>query len=370
MPPDRRQALLALASLACTGWPAAAEPGAGTEAGSAPPAPAGPQQGNLWAAYAQAVAAQLGLGVADGAFKVASGLAIADWEAINITGMQTATTPGTKLWQHAYAWGDAMPAYASPCYLPGSSFYDMYAALLAALDTAGPDQPAINTARARLALDRVSDDSVTRTGAVNININVNGNNDVSRDGSEWPAYRITPGLNDFMLASLQSMISQPRSPQFKFTMYLPDAPQGCHFCSGITRTRSAQVDFQAQTVQMFRVQPGRWYDAAMARGYGDRIATGSALTGKPLFGPEGLLNVRTSQILVAMERSVTIHLNPDDLQRCAAAAAAMASPHATLRIGGFCFDPAQTDICSGAGALTFRDNTSAPYVVGVTVDRL
>lgn len=286
----------------------------------------------------------MGLGRSDGAFKVSSGLTLADWEVVNFTGLPETATPGTKLWGHAYCWGDAMPVYTSPSYLPGNSFHDMYAAVLGALDMAGPDQEAVNAARSKLKLDRMDD----------------GN------GGEWPAYRITPGLNDFMLASLQSMVSHP--PQIQFTMHLPDAPDGCYFCSGVPRTRSARVEFQAQAAQMFRVQPGRWYDPAMVRTFGDRVAAGSALANKPLFGPDGLLNLRTSQILVALGRSVTIHLNAEDLQRCGAAAA---SPGPTaFRIGGFCFNNAQADICGAAGTLTFRDNTNAPYVIGVTVDKL
>jgi hypothetical protein len=332
---DRRQALLALAQLAVAGWPALGR--ATAPCGGAP-------DGALWAAYAQALAAQMGLCNRDDTFKIGSGLSLADWEVVNYTGLPETDTPGTKLWENAYGWGDAMPRYASPCYVPGNSFHDMYAALLGALHATGADQAAVDVARTRLKRDRMGD----------------------RNGTTWPAYRITPGLNDFMVASLQSMVSHP--PQIQFTMCLPAALDGGNFCSGIAHTRSVRVEFQAQAAQMFRVQPGRWYDPAMVRLFADRLEPASALANKPLFGPDGFLNLRTSQILVALGRSVTIHLNADDLQRCPVAAVSQAST--TFRIGGFCFDSALTDICGGAGTLTFRDNTSAPYVIGVTVDKL
>ncbi|MBC7859574.1 MAG: hypothetical protein H7Z39_12520 [Burkholderiaceae bacterium] len=316
---------------------------------------------------------------------------MADWENIDYTGLPHAGVPGAQIVANVYNWADTMPDYASSAYVPGKSWYSQYAAFINALKAASPDARLVDAARDKLAQETMTD------GA----------------GGSWPGYRISPGLNDFMLASLQSL-TQAKPEQIRFCLDLPLASAGqlfstsdphepaaggaapffgIHQCAGAAAGKNGaavraparsqasaasaawrrrllpgdtHIEFKAQSAQMFRVQPGRWYDSAMVSGFSDRIDPDSALANKPLFGPNGMLNVRTSQILVALGRTVTIHLEPEQLDLCAAVAGA--ADDAVLNIGGFCFDSEQTEIRAGGGALTFCDNTNAPYVIGVATE--
>jgi hypothetical protein len=312
----RRQTMFALAMLA--------SPLRGLGANAVPVAAATPADADCWTAYARALAAQLQMGGGCGAFKSSSGLSIADWEIINYTGLSGSGTPGTPIYENIYQWADTMPDYSSASYLPGNSWYSQYSAFINALKASSRDKRVLDGASSQLALDRM--------------------------GTQWPAYRITPGLNDFLLASLQSMIN--KQPQLQFSAEL-NVGGSC-----------AQLEFSAQSAQVFRAEPGRWFDSAMIAGYSDRIDPASALANKPLFGPDGMLNLRTTQILVAVQRKLTLHLPPPQLDRCAALATQ--GGDGALRLAGVCFDRAHTDVSTCGGSLTLCDNTNAPYVLGAT----
>jgi hypothetical protein len=382
----RRQTMFLLAALAAS---TRSQPGLASTTGTAdgPMTRAAAAQARLWQVFAKQLAAQSLAGFTEEHFKVTGGLTLADWESIDYTGLlPTAGTPGTPIVENIYGWADAMPDYTSRTYTPSRSFYRQYAALVNALTAKGTDQAIVDAAKTGLTRDQMQ----------------------GIGGLAWPAYRITPRLQDFMVASLQSLV-EPEPVQIHLSIDLPldcpgvtsgelfaargaapaSAPAGLPFF-GVDRTDvagsppavlprrepapastqglpiacgTARIEFKAQAAQVFNVRPGQWYDSAIASAFGDRIDPASALAGKPLFGPQGFLNLRTSHLLVAVGRTATIRLGPAQLARCAAQA--MAPGRNVFNIGGFCFDSAYSDIEAGADSLVFRDNTSAPYVVGV-----
>lgn len=352
-------------------------------------------QAMMWKAFSIALASQSLFGIDSNQFKICSGLAVADWEHINYTGLPTTGTPGTTIPENVYAWADSMPDYASPYYLPGRSLYNQYVAFINALKVSPRDAPDIEAARSKLKQADMTDTA----------------------GNNWSAYRISPSLNYFMQASLQGMV-QNKPKQIRFSIALPttgaaaqflpcalstpgsnqDAPffgfddsLGQHTslrqfaapqCSSVPqlppaknkdkgaceRSDSARIEFEAQTMQLFKVSAARWFDSGILSGFCDQIDPASALANKPMFGPDGLLNVRTSQILVAIGRKVVIHLGATELDKCKSMF--MTPGRTLLNIGGFCFDSEHTNISSQGDALILSDNTDAPYVVGVMTDVL
>jgi hypothetical protein len=131
-------------------------------------------------------------------FAVASGLAIADWETINYTGIGPTTGLGTPILSRVFAWADPMPNFGIEFYQPGSSLSDAYQMFLNSLLVAPADSATVADARGKAVQFQMADDS----------------------GNSWPGYGITPGLNDFLLSSLQS-ISGGKPPQIDYSMTAP-----------------------------------------------------------------------------------------------------------------------------------------------------
>lgn len=345
----------------------------------------------LWKKFSSALTSKSLCSIDYDRFKICSGLAVADWEYINYTGLPPTSTPGSKIAENIYAWADSMPDYASAYYLPGNSLFNQYSTFINSLKVSPRDEASIETVRNKLKQAEMKDIA----------------------GNIWPAYRISPGLNDFVQASLQSVI-QPKAKQIRFSLMLPAEcaansflpcnlstpgsnraipflgidqsidgaamsaqlpPENCPSLreknpnseKNTSQTGYPRIDFEAQSMQMFTVSAAAWFDAGILSGFYDQIDPTSALANKVLFGPDGLINIRTSQILVASGRKVTIHLAPPDLDKCKNIATAGRS---LLNVGGFCFDSEQTEVFSRDGTLILKDNTNAPYVVGVISDIL
>ena len=386
----RRQALQFLACIAAS---ARYKDGSATTLPAVRSAKTGSaSQAALWKMFSLALASKSARCLDVERFKICSGLAVADWEYINYTGLPATGTPGSKIAENIYAWADSMPDYASPYYLPGRSFFNQYATFINALKVTQRDQALIETARSKLKFAEIKDSA----------------------GNIWPAYRISPSLNDYLEASLQSVV-QAQAKQIRFSLNLPaecavnsflpcdlstpslnrDLPflgidRSCgktatstqlsasncstsqqlsaNFAKDRSPTGQARIDFEAQSMQMFTVSTAPWFDSGILSGFYDQIDPTSAIANKVLFGPDGLINIRTSQILVAIGRKVTIRLAVADLDKCKNIVATQ--ERALLNVGGFCFDSESIDIFSSNDTLTLSDNTNAPYVVGVITDIL
>ena len=351
-----------------------------------------PSQAALWKMFSLALAAKSVRGLDVDRFKICSGLAVADWEYINYTGLPSTGIPGSKIAENIYAWGDSMPDYASAYYLPGRSLFDQYTAFLNALKVSPRDEASVEAARNKLKLAEMKDSA----------------------GNVWPAYRISPGLNDFMESSLQS-VAQAKAKQIRFSLTLPaecatnsflpcdlSTPESnrdtpflgidqsasetviarqlpASHCATLRQSISnfdkdknqlaqPRIDFEAQSMQIFKVSAAPWFDSGILSGFYDQIDPASALANKALFGSDGLINIRTTQILVAIGRKVTMHLATADLDKCKRIATTPG--RSLLNVGGFCFDSEQTDIVGQDDTFILSDNTNAPYVVGVISDIL
>jgi len=347
------------------------------------------------------------LAVNPATFEASSGLAIADWEIMDYTGLTQPTGKGTPIPSKVFSWADPMPANAGKFYQPGSSLSDSYSLFLNSLSVSSADAATITQARANQLLYQMSDAS----------------------GNSWPGYAISPGLNDFLMASLQS-VSRSMAPQIDFTLNIPPAapvsagvtlmnaktagkasllqsaveaapaPEGdasppffgfdnhpIVVVQPVVRNRSklgssasvadsslggapavssaATIRFQAQTAQMFSIQPSRWFSGAILSAFYNRIDPASALAGKTILGPGGFLSSRASQILVAFKRLVTVSGSPSMVSQIQSGVQQATN---AFNIGSFYFSPSASVNQATPGTIIFQDNTNAPSVIGLSVD--
>lgn len=350
----------------------------------------------LWQSYRKQLTGALG--VSSSSYKDAPWFTLADWAALNITGLIVQTSAAAAL-ENKYFWGDRMPLWSVSGYQRGASLHDMYAAFLCSLDP--------GDALVEAALAKVNEFCMTTA---------------ERGAQSYPGYGISPELGSWYLAALQTLASSA-SPVLDITVdlssgdgaspssslldsssaeggstsvesrpVLEDTPFLSHVAPtssvsslGATTTsepkaptalgatgavQQGTLHFTAQCAQTFEVMPGGWYDTAMLPLYSSRIRPGSALAGRDLFGVNGVLNLRTAQIVVLLGRSLTIRSSPSTLSEVRAAAA----QGGVLSAGGFAFQlGGQSTSVEAAGTgetMTLKDNISAPYVVGVVVENL
>jgi hypothetical protein len=133
---------------------------------------------------------------------------------------------------------------------------------------------------------------------------------------------------------------------------------------GLAGADGLSLRHTAQSLATFAVSRGGWYDSSMLAIYADQIDPNSPLAKKPLFGPDGLLNVTTANVVVALRGSVTITGSQSQIARMRTAQGGS--------IGGFAFDPgpSRTAAEEGGGSFVMKDNTDTPYVIGIGVDVL
>jgi hypothetical protein len=326
-------------------------------------------------------------------FAAASGLAIADWEIMNYTGIGPSIGLGTPIPSKVFGWADPMPDISQRFYQPGSSLSNSYSTFLNSLSVASADLATIAQARSKALQFQMTDST----------------------GNSWPGYGITPGLNDFLMASLQS-VSSGKPPQIDFSVAAPpsadagaSAPSRLSAFGGAPPLDQADLDppffgfdrrpmvalqqaalahldhamagdvaptvappatirFQAQTAQMFLIQPFRWFSGMMVSTFYDKIDPASALANKSMFGPGGFLSGRSSQVLVAFKRVVTVC---GQASLIAVMQAGVQQAKSDFNVGSFYFsaDSAGTSVTqTGPGTIIFQDNTNAPSVIGVTVN--
>ena len=262
----------------------------------------------LWQTFVAGLASQTLLAVDPATFKIASGLAPADWETLDLDGAASRAA-GVVLPAFLYGWADPQPALGSSFYVAGDSLSDSYSAFLNALvGTSSGDRATIAAARQRLARGVMIDAA----------------------RQKWPAYQIAPGLDDFLLASLQSRLNGANAVDFTMSLRngsdldrrgaapmpfvgidlrpIAAGSSGRSARAGKALPNSVAVDpgpasscrFQVGAIEMFAVMPGRWFDQTLIETFSNCLDPASALAGQPLTGPQGLFKARVSQILVAI----------------------------------------------------------------------
>lgn len=121
------------------------------------------QQQQMWEMFVANLAGGL-KGLDPAQFVPTTGLALADWQYMDVTGLPTTgkEKPGDPIVAGVLEWADTMPQWG-PTYTPGNSFYDQYLAFLNAIQLKGGD-PALQqiadgyatdlaTARTKLTTD-------------------------------------------------------------------------------------------------------------------------------------------------------------------------------------------------------------------------
>lgn len=438
----------------------------------------------MWQMFIDALVSQGGLKADPTQFLPTNGLALANWQVMQTTGLPLGN-PNAKLGDANVsgleAWADAMPLW-SPTYVPGDTLYNNYVAFLNAIQLTGGDPAqqqiadgyAVNlkAARAQLSADQqavgaawtafnASQSGIPPASQTSFNdwYNQNWQSTIAGDQSNvaaantnylkalqavggpdyatisaalsktalsasagngivdpatsisMPNYTINPGLNDWFVAALQSVtnnkppqvditidLSEAESHSYQESSYLSTAASfgysgffwGGSASASYAQSKSAsdysalaknlKMRYTAQALTQFSVTPGNWFNAAMIKGFYDKISPNSAFANKPLFGQGGLLNLRTSQIYVVFKRSVTLSGSKQTMSAIRDAFAQQSS--ASVSVGGF-FWSASASVAQGSQnskadlawssdglSVTMTDNTNAPKVIGIAPQNL
>lgn len=253
----------------------------------------------------------------------------------------------------------------------------------------GPDYQTISSAQAAVTLSPAGGNAIQDTG-----------------GNLWPAYTVTPDLNDWYVSALQTLASGA-APALSMTFTLDDSNTanlvtssfldvsgGAHYdaflwggsvSASYKQSKGAQdytslakgmsMTFQAQAAQLFSISPGTWFNSSIVSDFYDQISPTSALANKPLFGPDGRLNLRAGKLLVVLKPSVTLTSDSNSVQ--ALYAKFKENSSASISIGGFCWSAnanfaqgksmfaSDVKLSSDATSVTITDNTNSPKVIAV-----
>jgi hypothetical protein len=434
----------------------------------------------MWKLFVNSLVSQGGLQADPTQFLATNGLALANWQVMNTTGLPPGNPnakPGDPNVPGLEAWADAMPLW-NQTYVPGDGLYNNYVAFLNAIKLTGGDPAqqqiadgyAVNlkNARTQLAGDQLAmftawvtfnaaQASIPPASQTSFNdwYNQNWQSTITGDQSNisaantnyltalqavggpdyatlsaalskaalsasagngildpatsisMPYYTVNPGLNDWFVQSLQTVTSS-KPPQVDFTIdlsqaasssssessYLNTSASGSYFFWGGSASHSQsqsasdyssfaqnlKMRYQAQTLTQFSVTPGSWYNAAMIKGFYDKISPNSAFANKPLFGKDGLLNLRAAQIYVAFKRTITLSGLTQTMSQLRSAFAQQS--HASVSVGGFFWSgsasvdqggqnsSASVAWSSDGTSVTISDNSNAPKVIGIVPQNL
>ncbi len=226
------------------------------------------------------------------------------------------------------------------------------------------------------------------------------------DGSIYPLYTVTPDLNAWYLSALQTLtngsppaininltLDSSDSTSLQTSSYL-DVAAGGHYSSffwggsasaSYSQSQGAQdytsliegmsMTYTAQAAQLFGIVPGNWYNSSITADFYDQISPNSALANKPLFGPNGMLNLRTGQVLVVLKPSVTLTASKESMQALYRQMQQQSS--SSFSIGGFCWSAgashaqgsssfaSDVKMSADGTSITITDNTNSPKVLGI-----
>src|SRR5262249_32304384 len=111
-------------------------------------------------------------------------------------------------------------------------------------------------------------------------------------------------------------------------------------------------------------------------GFNDQISPNSALANKPMFGPSGFLNLRTSQVLVVFRPSTTLSADKQTISQITNAFSQHSS--ASFSVGGMFWHAGASaaqgqqnyhptpQMSNDGTPVTIADNPNAPKVLGIT----
>jgi len=433
------------------------------------------QSAQMWQMFVKNLAANSGgSGLTVETYIPTSGLAPADWEYLDTTGIGTGT-PGKTIPENMMTWADNMPKWGAS-YVPGQSFYDNYKAFLYSIKLTGgdPAQQQIATALgvkasdAQKNLSKTQMDMITAWGAFDTaqknlppsaqmtyatwyntnyastvvaaqnalkaaeaNYNAalqkvggpdyqtlsnaltkvslaagSGNAITDAAGVLWPKYTIGAegDLNKWFLSALQN---DGKNPEVSFTIDLSQSKTIANSSSSYfnasasggyssffwggsasvayqqsksasdysNKIQNMKMTYTAQSLNMFTVNPGNWYDSAMVSAFNDKIDPNSALANKPLFGEKGILNLETKQVLVAFRPEVTLSGSTSEVSDVTSTFSQ--ASQSSFSVGGWGWrasgsvnqgqDEAHATIEKSASgnSVTFKYNSNTPKVIGI-----
>jgi hypothetical protein len=249
-------------------------------------------------------------------------------------------------------------------------------------------------------------DAITLSKAITAATLVPANSITDGAGNLHPAYAITGDLDTWFVDALAQILGGRGTPitfevdlstaqageaqQSSFANSSSSGGGGFWFFGGGGSSSSSssqsssdfsslvqtmKMTYTAQAIGVFTVTPGPWYDDAMIVGFHDKISPASAFANKPMFGDGGLLNLRASQVYVALRRSITLTGTADTIAQMNAAFAQ--SSQSSWSIGGLFWSgsasEAQGSQSSSASvstsadgmSITIVDTSDVPKVIGI-----
>lgn len=310
---------------------------------------------------------------------------MSDWVAFNTA--QASLPPSAQSsyvqWYRQNGWDEVITSAQNAL----AAQVTLYNQALAAVG--GPDYQTISGAQSAVTLSPAGNDGIADAG-----------------GTLWPAFNITPGLNDWYVSALQTLSSGAApaiSMEIKLddshttglvtSSYLDVSASGSYdafFWGGSASTSYSQssnaqdytslvqnmsMTYTAQAAQLFSIAPGSWFNSSIIADFYDQISPTSALANKPLFGEDGILNLRAGKLLVVLKPSVTLTSDKTSIQ--ALYSAMSQNSTSSISIGGFCWS-GQANASQGASSfsndvtmsadgtsVTITDNTNSPKVIAV-----
>ncbi|KAJ1463890.1 hypothetical protein T484DRAFT_1758501 [Baffinella frigidus] len=251
----------------------------------------------------------------------------------------------------------------------------------------GPDYQTISNALAKVQLSKNA-----------------GNAIEDESGVLLPKYTITGSLNTWFLSALQS---DGKNPEVNFTIDLSQSStsqseKSSYFNSSVNggysgffwggsgsssyqQSKNAsdyssliqkmKMTYTAQSLEMFTVNAGMWYDSAIVSAFYDQIDPTSALANKELFGENGILNLQTRQLLVAFRPEIS--LTGENSAITKVTNTFHQASQSSFSIGGWFWggsasvnqgqddSSAKVETSNNGNTVTFKYNSNTPKVIGM-----
>jgi len=214
-----------------------------------------------------------------------------------------------------------------------------------------------------------------------------GNQILDKNGVAYPDYSVSPDLNKWFLQSL-AKVDDP--PLLNFSIFIAQgniATQSTSsqiseaspfFTTKSSSTVSNQTSileemslkYKAQNAQFYQFTPGKWYDSDFMNNYPQKensiykINPQSALYGKDIFGQNGILNLRTDQVLVVFRSSIEISGSEEQISSFNSSLSGSNS----IDIAGSTFNI--SDMEKNSTSVKFASNSNTPQVIGVIPQKL
>lgn len=209
-------------------------------------------------------------------------------------------------------------------------------------------------------------------------------------GVLWPKYSVSPGLNDWFLKALPNENGKPlidfnidiKEVDLNSTTkseYLSSGEAPFIFSGNdsgsVTQTeliKEMEMSYKAQDAKLFSVNPGSWFDVNFMNNFKSKnedntylVSPNSALYGKDLFGPNGVINLRTLQILAVYRPSVTLKGSTSEVSTLKNAV----GNSGNISVAGVSIKASDLETTSSSEVIV-KANDNTPEVIGIVPKKL